>query len=452
MQRIHFIAIGGSAMHNLAIALHKKGYEITGSDDEIFEPSRSRLSRYNLLPPEEGWRPERIHNNLDAVLVGMHAKKDNPELRAARQKNLPVFSFPEYLYEHAKNKKRIVIGGSHGKTTNTAMILHVLHALDKPCDFMVGAQLEGFETMVSLSSEADIMILEGDEYLTSPLDARPKFHVYKPHTAVITGIAWDHMNVFPTFENYLEQFRLFIRQIDSGGSLFYCREDEHLPHLVENTPGPAQIESYSLPPHFIEDGVTYLETSSGNYPLKIFGRHNLLNMEAARLVCDDLGINDSDFYHSISTFGGASHRLEKVHESEDFVLYRDFAHAPSKVKATLQSVREQYPSRKLVAVFELHTYSSLNKSFLPQYQGTMDEADIAAVFFNPHTLELKRLPALGNYEVKKAFDRSDLQVFTDSDALRRFLKQPDYHNAAVLIMSSGNLGGINVLDELLSLD
>ncbi|MCF8308187.1 MAG: peptidoglycan synthetase [Bacteroidales bacterium] len=449
MQRIHFIAIGGSAMHNLAIALHKKGYEITGSDDEIFEPSRTRLAGYNLLPPEEGWFPERIHNNLNAVLVGMHAKKDNPELLEARKQNLPVFSFPEYLYEHAKNKKRIVIGGSHGKTTTTAMILHVLHTLNIACDFMVGAQLEGFETMVSLSSEADIMVLEGDEYLTSPLDPRPKFHVYKPHTAVITGIAWDHMNVFPTFENYLEQFRLFIRQIDPGGSLFYCREDEHLPQLVKNNRMPARTESYSLPPHFVEDGVTYLKTSSGNYPLKIFGRHNLLNLEAARLVCDDLGISERDFFCSISTFGGASQRLEKVRETEYFVLFKDFAHAPSKVKATLQAVREQYPDRKLVAVFELHTYSSLNKSFLAQYRGTMAEADIAVIFFNPHTLELKRLPALRKSEVKKAFDRGDLQVFTDSDALSRFLKRRDYQNSAVLIMSSGNLGGISIQELFL---
>ena len=443
MQRIHFIAIGGSAMHNLAITLHKKGYDITGSDDEIFEPSRSRLNKYGLLPAKEGWHVDKIHNHLDGVIVGMHAKPGNPELKAATEKNLPVFSFPEYLYEHSRNKKRIVIGGSHGKTTTTAMILHVLYHLGIKTDYMVGAQLDGFETMVSLSSDAESMILEGDEYLTSPLDPRPKFHVYRPHTAVITGIAWDHMNVFPTFENYLEQFRIFIRNIKAGGRLFYCSEDPHLKNLMNNASDDIDTRGYSLPEYSNREGVTHIHHGTTSYPMKIFGRHNLLNMEAARLVCESQGVSSPDFYNAMKSFNGASNRLEKVKETNDFVLFKDFAHAPSKVKATLNAVRERYPDRKLIALFELHTYSSLSKNFLPNYKETMDEADMALAYYNPHTLSLKRLPDLSKNEIKKSFGRKDLQVYTDISDMKQFLTTQDYHNSAVLVMSSGNFGGVD---------
>lgn len=448
MQRIHFIAIGGSAMHNLAIALHKKGYHITGSDDEIFEPSRSRLAQYGLLPETEGWDAAGIRDELDAVIVGMHAKKDNPELLEARRQNLPIYSFPEYLYDHSKNKKRVVIGGSHGKTTTTAMILHVLHQMGIKADYMVGAQLEGFDTMVSLSDEASIMILEGDEYLTSPLDPRPKFHVYQPHTAVITGIAWDHMNVFPTFENYLEQFRVFIQKIATNGRLIYAGTDAHLSQLAAEAPNHLQTDAYDLPDFVIRNGTTVIRYGNNEYPIHVFGDHNLMNMEAARRVCADLEIASKDYWEAVQSFKGASRRLEKVFENDDSVLFRDFAHAPSKVSATLQAVRYQYPGRKVIVFLELHTFSSLNKNFLPQYRNTLKEADLAAVFYTPHTLQLKRLPALEPEEVIHAFRRSDLKVLTDIPALRSFIQTIDAHNTAILIMSSGNFGGITWSKEL----
>lgn len=448
MQRIHFIAIGGSAMHNLAIALHQKGYHITGSDDEIFEPSRSRLAQYGLLPETEGWDAARIRDELDAVIVGMHAKKDNPELQEARRKNIALYSFPEYLFNHSKNKKRVVVGGSHGKTTTTAMILHVLHKMGINADYMVGAQLEGFETMVSLSDEASIMILEGDEYLTSPLDPRPKFHVYKPHTAVITGIAWDHMNVFPTFENYLEQFRIFIQKIQRGGRLIYTSDDKNLRQMIAPAPNHLEVSPYDLPRYEISDGITIIHFEKKTYPMEVFGKHNLRNMEAARLVCRDIGISGHQFWQAMQSFKGASRRLEKVFENDDSVVFRDFAHAPSKVAATLEAVRNQYPDRKVIACFELHTYSSLNKDFLPQYQNTLNEADTAVVFYTPHTLEIKRLPALQPEEVIHAFGRSDLKVLTTPLSLRSLLHTINTHNSVILIMSSGDFGGINWLKEL----
>jgi len=443
MQRFHFIAIGGSAMHNLAIALKKKGNAISGSDDEIFEPSRSRLAKYGLLPDSEGWDVSRIHQGLDAVILGMHAKKDNPELLAAKEQNIPIYSFPEYLYEHAKNKKRIVVGGSHGKTTTTAMILHVLHALGQEVDYMVGAQLDGFETMVSLSSEAKTMILEGDEYLTSALDPRPKFHVYRPHTAVLTGVAWDHMNVFPTFNDYLEQFRIFIRKVRSGGHIYYNREDNYLKNLMINTADDVDTHSYTLPEYSTRDGMTYIHHRATLYPLQIFGKHNLLNMEAARLICNDLGIDTDDFYTAMASFKGASNRMEKMKESKNLVFFKDFAHAPSKVMATLNAVREQYPNRRLIALFELHTYSSLNKGFLPSYRHSLDAADEAMVFYSPHAIELKKLPYLDEDDVHNAFDKENLQVYTDIEALKQSLNNRELKNTAVLAMSSGNFGGIN---------
>jgi len=443
MQRFHFIAIGGSAMHNLAIALKKKGNAISGSDDEIFEPSRSRLAKYGLLPDSEGWDVSRIHQGLDAVILGMHAKKDNPELLAAKEQNIPIYSFPEYLYEHAKNKKRIVVGGSHGKTTTTAMILHVLHALGQEVDYMVGAQLDGFETMVSLSSEAKTMILEGDEYLTSALDPRPKFHVYRPHTAVLTGVAWDHMNVFPTFNDYLEQFRIFIRKVRSGGHIYYNREDNYLKNLMINTADDVDTHSYTLPEYSTRDGMTYIHHRATLYPLQIFGKHNLLNMEAARLICNDLGIDTDDFYTAMASFKGASNRMEKMKESKNLVFFKDFAHAPSKVMATLNAVREQYPNRRLIALFELHTYSSLNKDFLPSYRHSLDAADEAMVFYSPHAIELKKLPYLDEDDVHNAFDKENLKVYTDIEALKQSLNNRELKNTAVLAMSSGNFGGIN---------
>ncbi len=442
--KVHFIAIGGSAMHNLAIALHKKGYRVSGSDDEIFEPSRSRLLRYGILPEKQGWFPEKIDPSLDAVIVGMHARKDNPELARAREAGLNIYSYPEFLYEQSKEKTRIVIGGSHGKTTITAMILHVLHYHGIETDYMVGAQLEGFDVMVKLSEKAPFMVLEGDEYLSSPLDLRPKFHLYKPHIALISGIAWDHINVFKTYENYLEQFRGFIRCIEDQGKLIYCSEDQEVEKLVEEErPQNLTLYPYGLPSHEIRDGITVLTHKSKEYPLKVFGRHNLLNINAARVVCHQLGVSNPMFFEAIQGFKGASKRLEQFYNKNGTVFFRDFAHAPSKVKATAMAVKEQYPVKKLVVCMELHTFSSLSKNFLDQYKGALDAADQAMVFFNPHALELKKLPNLEFSEIEKAFGKKDLQVFNDPGKLFELLIKTEPTDTCFLFMSSGNFGGLD---------
>jgi UDP-N-acetylmuramate: L-alanyl-gamma-D-glutamyl-meso-diaminopimelate ligase len=441
---VHFIAIGGSAMHNLAIALLKKGLNITGSDDEIFEPSKGRLARYGILPAREGWFPEMIHQNLDAVILGMHAKSDNPELLRARELNIPVYSYPEYLYEQSKTRKRVVIGGSHGKTTITAMILHVLHYAGIDCDYMVGAQLEGFEVMVKISETAPVMILEGDEYLTSPIDPRPKFHVYKPDIGLISGIAWDHVNVFPTFGIYVEQFRIFAGLIPAGGTLIYNADDQEVRNIGENIPSSVNALPYTIPDYIIEDGKTFLINGGKRVPLQIFGEHNLLNMDGARLVCRELGVTDNQFYEAIQTFRGASKRLEVIAVGEKSVVYKDFAHSPSKLKATTKAVKEQFSERKLVACIELHTYSSLSAGFLNQYRNTMDDADTAIVYFNPHTIALKRLPPVTQEQVKTAFGRPDLLVFNDSLELMKKLQQMKWADVNLLMMSSGNFDGIDL--------
>jgi UDP-N-acetylmuramate: L-alanyl-gamma-D-glutamyl-meso-diaminopimelate ligase len=444
---VHFIAIGGSAMHNLAIALTRKGLNVTGSDDEIFEPSKSRLKKYGILPTLEGWFPERIHNGLDAVILGMHAKSDNPELRKVRDLNIPVYSYPEYLYEQSKNKMRVVIGGSHGKTTITSMILHVLNYSGIDSDYMVGAQLEGFEVMVRISESAPHIILEGDEYLTSPLDKRPKFHVYKPNIGLISGIAWDHINVFPTFEIYVEQFRIFADLIPEGGTLIYCADDPEVRKIGENMPPSVNSKPYSIPDHYIKDGKTFLLAEGQRIPLQIFGEHNLLNVNGALLVCRELGITDNQFYDAIQTFGGASNRLEVIAAGRSSVVFKDFAHSPSKLMATTKAVKEQYPGRKLVACLELHTYSSLNVKFLEQYRNCMEYADVAKVYFNPHTVALKRLPPVGEEQIRTSFGRPDLMVYSDSAKLMNDLKNRQWDNTNLLMMSSGDFDGID-LQEL----
>jgi len=444
---VHFIAIGGSAMHNLAIALHKKGVTITGSDDEIFEPSKSRLARFNLLPTKEGWDEANIHEGLDAVILGMHAKADNPELLKAEKLGLRIFSYPEYLYEQSKGKTRVVIGGSHGKTTITAMILHVARENGINCDFMVGAQLEGFDVMVKLSEEAGVMILEGDEYLTSPTDPRPKFHLYKPDIALLSGIAWDHINVFPTFENYIEQFTKFISLISPGGTLIWCSEDEELSKICPAARPDIRLVPYSLPETRIENGITLIRFNGKNIPLRIFGRHNLLNLNGSRMVCNALGITDEQFYDSSKSFKGASKRLERIAGNKETIIFRDFAHSPSKLMATLKAVKEQYPEKKLVACMELHTFSSLSQEFLSHYKGCMDAADRAIVYFSPHAIQLKKLPPITALQVKEGFANQKLEVFTDSSLLRQSLLRETWHQKNLLMMSSGNFDGLD-LDEL----
>jgi UDP-N-acetylmuramate: L-alanyl-gamma-D-glutamyl-meso-diaminopimelate ligase len=441
--RIHFIAIGGAAMHNLAIALHQKGYRVTGSDDEIFEPSRSRLEKYRLLPSKQGWDATVITNDLDAVILGMHALGDNPEMIKAKELGIPVYSYPEYLYEQTKDKTRVVIGGSHGKTTITAMVLHVLRYHGKTFDFMVGAQLEGFDTMVSLSVSAQLAVFEGDEYLSSPMDPRPKFHLYKPHIALLSGIAWDHVNVFPTFEIYKEQFRLFIESIADGGTLIYYRGDEEIESLVRQTTKKLTFIPYREHPAVTVEGITYLIHNNERIPLKIFGIHNLQNMNGARLVCNQLGLTDEAFYEAITSFEGAAKRLQLLGGNSSTQIYLDFAHSPSKLKATVNAVKTQFPGKELIACMELHTFSSLKKEFLAQYRGTMDMADLPVVFFNPEVIHHKQLDELDEDFVKKAFDNKKLCVFTKKNEIEDFLKSRDLKNKIVLFMSSGNFSGID---------
>lgn len=443
--KIHFIAIGGSAMHNLAIALHKKGYQVSGSDDEIFDPSRRRLMQYGLLPEALGWFPEKITSDLGAVILGMHARADNPELLRAKGMGLKVYSYPEFLYEQSKDKTRVVIGGSHGKTTITSMILHVLQYHKIDTDFMVGAQLEGFEVMVRLSEKAPFMIMEGDEYLSSPIDRRPKFHLYRPHIALLSGIAWDHINVFPSFGSYLDQFRQFIGIIEENGKLIYCEDDAVLKNLCEEKLHPTlNLYPYGLPEYEIRDGNTHILYNGRKYLLRIFGRHNLLNLNGARLVCQQLGVNNEMFFQAIETFQGASNRLEKIFDQDCTVIFRDFAHAPSKLRATTEAAREQYPDKTLVACMELHTFSSLNQDFLEQYAGAMDAADVALVFFSPHALEMKKLPALDPEMVRKSFRKERLEVYSDPALLKGRLEKLGQREGCFLFMSSGNFGGLNL--------
>ena len=447
MQRVHFIAIGGAAMHNLAIAISKKdNFLVTGSDDEIFEPSRSRLKENGLLPDKMGWFPDRIHKGLQAVILGMHATEDNPELIRAKELGLKIYSFPEYLYQQTRSKTRIVIGGSHGKTTTTAMILFVLKQMKIDADYMVGAQIEGFDNMVKLSYESRIAVFEGDEYLTSPLDRRPKFHLYKPHIAVLTGIAWDHINVFPTFENYVEQFRIFTELMEVQGRLIYFDGDKDLNEIAQHLRRDIVPFPYNTPEYEVRDGITYLITKYGDISLKVFGEHNLQNMNAARLACKQIGVTDEQFYSVISEFPGASNRLQKIAETKNSVAYKDFAHSPSKLRATVKAVKHQYPDRKLIACMELHTFSSLTEEFLPQYAGCMEEADVAFVYYNPEVIQHKHLKDIQPEHVKKAFGGSNLTVFTDSEALQQKLRELNYDNTALLLMTSGNFSGVDLIE------
>ena len=441
-------------MHNLALAVASKaGYKVTGSDDEIFEPALSHLRDAGLLPDEIGWHPERITPDLDAIILGMHAREDNPELVRARELGIKIYSFPEYLYEQTKDKIRIVVGGSHGKTTTTSMILYVLARLGIEADYMVGAQIEGFERMVRLSDTAKYAVFEGDEYLTSPLDLRSKFLWYHPHVAILTGIAWDHINVFPTFPEYVETFRKFVKSIEPKGSFIYFKGDENLRMLAE------ELKSHQ--PSAVSRQIIPYEAYDGKVEMQVFGKHNMQNLQAAMLACHCIGVNPDDFYREISTFTGASNRLEKICETADSVAYKDFAHSPSKLKATVNAVRERYPEKKLVAAMELHTFSSLMADFLPQYKGCMAEADVAYVYFNPTVIEHKRLTPITKEEVRDAFGTKNVEVFTESEAMLEAVRkevtgyglQVTGKGIALLMMSSGTFDGVNVkefAEELLS--
>ncbi len=442
--KVHFISIGGSIMHQLAIALKRKGYEVTGTDDEIFEPSYSNLQKEGLLPIKMGWNTDLIVADIDAVILGMHAKNDNPEIEKARQLNLSIYSFPEYIYHESQTKTRLVVGGSHGKTTTTSMIMHVLKNANKKFDYLVGAKLAGFEQSVSIT-DAPIIVCEGDEYPASALEKRPKFHFLFPDAAVITGIAWDHINVFPTFENYLDQFLIFINKIESGGLLIYNQTDETLKQLVTaNKREDISYQPYGIPPHSIHNGKTTIHIENAEGELEVFGNHNLLNLHAAWYVCKYFKIGAYTFVNAISNFTGASKRLEKISENAGTVVYRDFAHAPSKVKATMEAVKQQYPDRKLIAILELHTFSSLNKNFMIEYKGALEKADKTAVFYSKHALELKRMPELPKEAVVDGFAKENLEVITDKIELFNWLTHQQYQNANVVFMSSGNYDGLDI--------
>jgi UDP-N-acetylmuramate: L-alanyl-gamma-D-glutamyl-meso-diaminopimelate ligase len=445
-KKIHFVAIGGAAMHNLAIALHRKGISITGSDDEIMEPSLSRLKNLNLLPEKEGWFPEKITRDLDAVILGMHARPDNPELLQAQKLGIKIYSYPEYLYEFSRKKKRVVIGGSHGKTSITAMILHVLKHAERDFDYMVGSKLEGFDTMVKLTEDSPVIVLEGDEYLSSPVDRRPKFHLYHADIALISGIAWDHINVFPTFENYVEQFQIFADQVPANGTIVYCNLDPEVKKVVEGSKSSAAKVPYGLPRYEILNGETILRTADSGLAvkLKIFGEHNLMNLEGARNICNLMGIENQKFYEAISSFKGAARRLELLAKNETLSVYKDFAHSPSKLKATTEAVKQQFPDRKVIACMELHTFSSLNENFLNEYKGSMDKADEAIVYFNPHTIEHKKLKAISEEQVRASFGNERIKIFTDSKKLSEYFEKTNLKNSVVLMMSSGNFDGINL--------
>jgi UDP-N-acetylmuramate: L-alanyl-gamma-D-glutamyl-meso-diaminopimelate ligase len=446
MKTIHFIAIGGSAMHNLALALHQKGYQISGSDDAIFEPSKSRLEKRGILPKELGWFPDKITPKIDEIIVGMHAHEDNPELKKAKKLDLKIYSYPEYLYHQSIDKKRIVIGGSHGKTTITSMILHVLHFHKKQVDYMVGAQLDGFDVMVKLTHTNDTIVLEGDEYLSSTLDRRPKFLLYKPHIALISGIAWDHINVFPTFENYIHQFELFINSIEKNGVLVYNESDNEVVKLVEKAPNSLKKIAYNLPNYKITQGKTVLINNQKQYPLQIFGEHNLNNLEGARQICVQLGISENQFYEAIQNFSGASKRLELIIEKPDLKVFKDFAHAPSKVVSTTNAVKNQYIDKTVIACLELHTYSSLNKTFLKEYKNALEKADIKIVYYSEEALKIKRIEKIPAEFIKACFNSQELEVFTNPEDLRHRLSTISKENSIFLMMSSGNYGGINLAE------
>ncbi|MNK04712.1 UDP-N-acetylmuramate:L-alanyl-gamma-D-glutamyl-meso-diaminopimelate ligase [compost metagenome] len=440
--KIHLIAIGGAAMHNLAIALHQKGFAVTGSDDVVYEPSKSRLDKHGLLPTEMGWNENRITPDIDAIILGMHARVDNPELLKAQELGLKIYSYPAYIYEQSKEKIRVVIGGSHGKTTITSMILHVLNFHQKEFDYLVGAQLAGFDTMVKITDSAPIMVIEGDEYLASPIDRRPKFHLYHANIAVISGIAWDHINVFPTFADYVEQFAKFIETITPNGKLIYCELDEELKQTVAQSTANVVKIPYGIPAHEVKDGVSYLLPQ--HTALNVFGDHNLMNLNAAKQVCAELGIDEDGFNAAISSFAGAAKRLELISAVDQTNVYKDFAHSPSKLKATIHAVKAQFTDRKLVAFMELHTFSSLNKEFLKEYKGAMSDADLAIVYIDAKTFEQKKMLPLTEQDIKLAFEDENLLYFDNAAQLEAYLKGLDYQSTNLLMMSSGTYAGLDL--------
>lgn len=443
-KKVHFIAIGGSIMHNLAIALHQKGYQVTGSDDQIFSPSKERLDQHNLLPTQMGWDAHKITADLDEIVLGMHAKQDNPELLKAKELGLKIFSFPEYIYNESKNKQRICICGSHGKTTITSMVMHVLNYWKRPFDYAVGAQLDGFETMVKLDDNSPFIIIEGDEYLSSPTDLTPKFLRYQHHICSISGIAWDHVNVFPTFDHYVEQFEKLCQATPRSGTIIYNEEDKLVKKIAKATEGDLVKFSYKTPSFKIKNGITTVRIGDLKVELEIFGEHNLSNLACAHTICSRLSVNDRQFAEAIKTYKGANKRLDLVTKNEETNIYLDFAHAPSKVKATVQAVKEQFSKRKLITVLELHTFSSLDTKFISEYKDTLKLSDFPYVFIDPKVLAKKGLGEISQAQIKGFFKNPKIRLLTSSDELKTQLSALDLSSKNVLFMSSGNFDGLDI--------
>jgi UDP-N-acetylmuramate: L-alanyl-gamma-D-glutamyl-meso-diaminopimelate ligase len=450
-KQIHFIGIGGSVMHYLAIDARQKGCLVTGSDDAIYEPSRSALERAGLLPDAMGWNKDRLHSGIDQVVLGMHAQADNPELVAAQELGLPILSFPAYIYQQAQHKERVVIAGSHGKTTITAMVMHVLQQQQYRFDYLVGAYVEGFESTVRLSQDAPIIVIEGDEYSSSPLDPTPKFLHYQHHIGVISGIAWDHINVYPQREAYLLQFRHFAEASVKAGALIYNAHDSEVAAICSDNPAIREDTikiPYETHPYQIRENKTFLKTHLGEIEVPFFGAHNMENVAAAKAVCARLGVSESQFYDAMRSFRGASMRLEILSEREDGTVYRDFAHAPSKVRASTQAVKQLFPHRRLIACLELHTFSSLDSRFIGHYKASLDSADQAIVYFNPQYVANKKLPPLSVEDIKNAFAHRNLSVFTEPNELLSLIAKEEFKNTNLLLMSSGKWGGIDWQDVL----
>lgn len=442
--KVHFIAIGGSVMHNLAITLKRLGYEVSGSDDKIYDPSKSRLQKQNLLPKKIGWNPEIINTEIDFIVLGMHAKKDNPELLRALKLGCKIFSYPELIYEFSKSKTRIVIGGSHGKTTVTSMILHVLNFYNINVDYLLGAQIEGFENMVNITESNEFILIEGDEYLSSPIDNSPKFHKYNSNIALITGIAWDHINVFPSLENYITQFEKFIETVSDGGVIVFNNNDDIVRDLINNSTKPIRKIQYNQVDHEIIDGITYINTSEGNIPLKVYGNHNLSNLCAAKQICALLGVFDDEFYSAIANFKGASNRLETIFRDKNKIIIKDFAHSPSKLKATIDAVKNQFSNKNIIAVYELHTLSSFNNEFIKQYLSTMNNADIKIVYFDSEVLQKRSVNNIDVDSIKNYFGSNDLTVVYNKSLLFNKILNQDFQNSVLLLMSSGNFSSMNI--------
>ena len=442
--RIHFIAIGGAVMHQLAISLHLQRHAISGSDDEIYNPALSNLNKHKLLDQDFSWNSNRINKDIDIIILGMHAKANNPELLKAKELGITCMSFPEFIYEQSKNKQRVVIGGSHGKTTITSMIMHVLKESGKKFDYLVGSKIKGFEVMVSLSTDANLIVIEGDEYLASTLDPRPKFHLYHPDIAVISGIEWDHINVFPSFDNYMQQFYTFTKMVSDKGSIIYSNDDKNIKEIISKYTGKTKLIPYHALPHNIKNGKTHVLFNDVPIPIEIFGEHNMKNMSAALKVCQQLGVADESFFASISSFSGAAKRLETVFDNGKTSIFRDFAHAPSKLRATVDAVKKRNPERKLLAVFELHTFSSMNKSFLHQYKNSLNKADHAILFFSPHAFKLKGLELFNKEDLFNGFNNRDIEIFEYSDILFEHLQKHIKQNMNILLMSSGDFDGIKI--------